>query len=473
MSVKVGMFSKARNVNHIMVGVNGAARRVKKVYIGDETGSAKLCYEDKVSGVISATISTTNNSSPILCGAYVVDGQYYASGFFKKSTTLSKLKISSSGNVEDTGLTLSFGAGALVYNLPMYGNKSTLHVASENLFSFSGGVNGGMYITAANIYTMEMHTFSDSSNSIIGFSPAPDGTLAVGVGPSKQHANGKRFMMPTKSSTQITGTRQYNPQTGWLETIVFKWSNDGVVSEVFGYETEPRACISCWGASRGSGSSTAEEVQETIGVDAGDIRICYFQFIDGTLNYIEQFPFSDSIDENSNLYIGTAIEGYFYDGAEGIPRKPYVNTVCYTSGDERVTNLIVDYSMDGIETLPEDSTNLYVYEERQKITEGDTNDSLYNWHVLGVADGKVFVLSTVKGGNIKILVFEHSKDGGINPVMEFDVGKRISDTVTLGDITPVRYYGNKLSDNAFVPAFILKRGNYTELVIVPRTAIGQ
>lgn len=480
MSIRAGILGVSKDVTRVMVGVNGIATPVKKIYAGDESGKAVLCYENKNSGVISSVISM-GNKQPKLVAVYCGDdGNYYATGFFKDSTTLSKVKISLFGDVEDTGTSLTFGAGAMTYTTPVYGTSTKgMPNPSTSMFSFSGGLNGSVWISRANISSMEKRTFSDDTTELISIRATQYlGSNGISVYGGAQPTEEDGFRASSKARLLFHGIRPYDPVSNEsFETgFVFKWQGGDVVAWNtldLGLRITSAATLSCDLASNPATSSNITGIQETLVIKtSGGQKTSELLFVklndDSTVesSYVQV----NGSASGKDYYVGRAISGYVFHNE--VPVCPYVNTVCYTHGNVRTMSLLVDYTMNRIDEIPHDF-NLAEHQEYISLEDGE-DGSKYKWQVMGVSkEGKIFVLSEVRNV-IKILVFSHNPDNGIQKLSEVDTGYRTSDSVTLNEVVPVDYGYSYKTKDYFVPAFMLIRDNkYGELVTVPRSVIGQ
>lgn len=457
MSIKVGVLGAAKKVKRIYVGVGGKARRVILARAGTDDGSNNVCYSDTSATVLSSIFSPTTNVLSLCWCTYNGSTKTYTaaiSGYINPNAPVYSLTEISRGSESDTiyytGRALALGSAANSYPYPKVSNVNGL--SSIAGYTFSGvslsalGSNVAASVELRKVSPYSMSVQQDDTDT---------GALTIHTGAtnldySSQSIRQSWFNTPWPSSSAngiVTISSMHN---GEQKCIV---ANADGSRKAFPYLAYPR--------------TSAYAYHDSLKVLVTDPS-------DGALKLIGLIVYkTTSTGETVSGVKGTyliADAGEYADAFFGESYVPSVGkayrTVCYTSPDtsKRVCRLVYDTGDDA------GTFNITEYSEEFALDDNEkSRASSYTWQILGAksSSGPVYILSTVRD-RLKIIILEHV-DGGFSKKAELDLRKDLSDSVVVKDVVPSAYleYTGYNDKDIFVPAVLLSHNNgeYYELII--------
>lgn len=469
MAINVGVLGATRKVKRIYVGVDGKARRVTRVRakhpsLGSTT-LARVCYNDKTRAMIKGSFSF-GFTSPIVCRAIWSDenNAYLISGTFKDSALLSQISMSVDGTIADTGKAVSLSDASYEY-------KNPAPVAGDSLMLFSGAKDKKISVKKIDVDKMTESLVTSSDKSSFSFS------AGYAVASNRQH--GDPF---DTSGTLSFPPSQFTAVNEYGNKFVATYSKSGGTGKsfVFSYRTK------AWSSTPVYHDAVAKRMIVTDS-SGGNIKILdlvgwFTSYSDGTrelsdIRTSSEYMLVEAANHSTEgVYIGAASNAAIVYNSVGTKvYDSYVCPVCYynASKSSRICKLVIDSGRwgstgDGGEVPVHD---VQQYTEEFELTDSDVGRAdNYIWKYLGWDYyGNQYVLSTV-GDVVKVIKFSTGTDG-ITKVGEYDTGVALSDNVVLQDIVPnyFEFAGRAgRTDQQASPVFIITRNNeYNELFIVP------
>lgn len=455
MTIKVGVLGAAKKVKRIYVGVDGKARRVILARAGTDDGSNNVCYSDTSATVLSSIFSPTTNVLSLCWCTYNGSTKTYTaaiSGYVNPNAPVYSLTEISRGSESDiiyyTGRELALGSAANSYPYPKVSNVNGLSSIADYTFS---GVS--LSVLGSNVAArVELRKVSPYSMSV-----QQDGTdtgaLTIHTGAtnldySSQSISQSWFNMtwPTSKSRIVT----ISSIPGEQKCIV---ANADGSRKTFPYLAYPRTS--------GYASNNNLKVLVTDPSDGG-LKLIGLEVYKNTST-------GETVSGVKGTYLIAGADEYA-DAFFGESYVPYVDgayrTVCYTSPDtsKRVCRLVYDTGNNA------STFNITEYSEEFALDDNEkSRASSYTWQILGAKSpsGPVYILSTVRD-RLKIIILEHI-DGGFSKKAELDLRKDLSDSVAVKDVVPSAYleYTGYNDKDIFVPAVLLSHNNgeYYELII--------
>ena len=456
MAIKVGVLGAAKKVKRIYVGVDWKARRVILARAGTDAGSNNVCYSDTSATVLSSIFSPTTNVLSLCWCTYNGSTKTYTaaiSGYINLNAPVYSLTEISRGSESDTiyytGRELSLGSAANSYPYPKVSNVNGLSSIADYTFS---GVS--LSVSGSNVAAMvELRKVSPYSMSVQQ-DGKDTGALTISTGAtnldySSQSISQSWFNTPWPSSS-ANGIVTISSIPGEQKCIV---ANADGSRKTFPYLAYPRT----------SGY-----------VSNNNLKVLVTDPSDGGLKLIGLEVYKNaSTGETVSGVKGTSLIAHADEYADAFFGESYVpfdgeayRTACYTSQDtsKRVCRLMCDTGGDA------GTFNITEYREEFALDDNEkSRASSYTWQILGAksSSGSVYILSTVRD-RLKIIILEHV-DGGFSKKAELDLRKDLSDSVVVKDVVPsaqLEYTGYNDKD-IFVPAVLLSHNNgeYYELII--------
>lgn len=452
MSVKIGYLGIPKNVKRIYVGVDGKARRVKKIYASEQ--KAGIVYMDNSPMQVSAKFNLGNLNST-LCAVYKDEttGKYSVVGTFKDKFILSNFLLSANGSLEDTGRSVSLGDAANPFLFPTHLSPFGSRYASDSVFLFSGVYSGRVFVKRISPYAMAEFKTADSDSSSFSFS---SGSTSIASGPQDISDLDIVNTWPTNTFLAVNAAGS----SGFVSSYTSN-ASAGKAFSFPAYKIAQRSVRNCGNYTLTKKMIATEQTTSSV-------------YILGVCEWIDQYDKFVKIDTcgrhlllngtdyiPDSLYVGPALRGNAVISSGANTYSAYISTICYNDNDDnRVCKLIVD----GGASFSGGSLVFSVASAEQSSESSDGK-----WQVLGTdTDGHIYVLSTINK-NVKILKFRTETEG-ITKIAEYDTGYTIDDNTVLQDVVPVNYSDD--DNNSFVPSFVLTKNNeYNEIVVVDRNLI--
>ena len=455
MTIKVGVLGAAKKVKRIYVGVDGKARRVILARAGTNDGSNNVCYSDTSATVLSSIFSPTVNVLSLCWCTYNGSTKTYTaaiSGYINPNAPVYSLTEISRGSESDTiyytGRELSLGSAANSYPYPKVSNVNGLSSIAD--YTFSGvslsvlGSNVAARVELRKVSPYSMSVQQDGKDT---------GALTISTGATNLDYSSQSISQswfnaswPTSKSGIVTISSIHGEQ----KCIV---ANADGSRKTFPYLTYPRTS--------GYVSNNNLKVLVTDPSDGGLKLIGLEVYKKASTGETVSGVKGTSLIADANEYT----DAFFGESYVPFVGKAY-RTVCYTSPDtsKRVCRLVYDTGDDA------GTFNITEYSEEFALDDNEkSRASSYTWQILGAKSpsGPVYILSTVRD-RLKIIILEHV-DGGFSKKAELDLRKDLSDSVVVKDVVPsaqLEYTGYNDKD-IFVPAVLLSHNNgeYYELII--------